>query len=149
MNKIVKIALAVLGAAAAILWYMLPGGEVPVGEAVESGAVHWMFMIMFLLLAVAAIASLAFTFIHMFQNPESLKKTLIVIAAFVVVVGLSYAISRGDDGTVEVMADRGVATTQEVVKNIGTGLNVFFFLVIIAVGSMIWGGVKKMFSSKE
>src|SRR5210317_456014 len=137
MNKIVKIALAVLGAIAAILWYMLPGGDVPVGEAVESGAVHWMFMIMFLLLAVAAIASLAFTFIHMFQNPESLKKTLIVIAAFVVVVGLSYAIARGDDGTVEVMADRGVATTQEVVKNIGTGLNVFFFLVIIAVGSMI------------
>ena len=105
--------------------------------------------IMFLLLAVAAIASLAFTLIHMFQNPDSLKKTLIVIAAFVVVVGLSYAIARGDDGTVEVMAERGVATSQEVVKNIGTGLNVFFFLVIIAVGSMIWGGAKKMFSSKE
>ncbi len=149
MNKIVKISLAVLGAAAAILWSQLPGGDVPVGDAVESGAVHWMFMIMFLLLAVAAIASLAFTLIHMFQNPDSLKKTLIVIAAFVVVVGLSYAIARGDDGTVEVMAERGVATTQEVVKNIGTGLNVFFFLVIIAVGSMIWGGAKKMFSSKD
>jgi hypothetical protein len=47
------------------------------------------------------------------------------------------------------MADRGVATTEGVVKNISTGLNVFFFLVIIAVGSMIWGGLKKMFSSKE
>ncbi len=149
MNKIVKIALAVLGAVAAVLWYMLPGREVPVGEAVESGAVHWMFMIMFLLLAVAAISSLAFTLIHMFSNPASLKKTLIVIAAFVVVVGLSYAIARGDDGTVEVMAARGVSTTQSVVKNIGTGLNVFFLLVIIAVGSMLWGGAKKMFSSKE
>jgi hypothetical protein len=43
------------------------------------------------------------------------------------------------------MADRGVSTTETVVKNIGTGLNVFFLLVIIAIGSMIWGGVKKMF----
>ncbi|MCO5725616.1 hypothetical protein [Robiginitalea marina] len=146
MNKIVKIALAVLGAAAAILWLQLPGSEVPVGEAVESGAMHWMFMITYLLLAVAVAFSLAFTLKHMFSNPESLKKTLTLIVAFLVVVAISYVLSNGADGTVEVMASRGVSTTESVVKNIGAGLNVFFLLVIIAVGAMAWGGARKMFS---
>ena len=85
MNKIVKIVLAVLGAAAAILWSQLPAGDMPVGDAVESGAVHWMFMIMYLLLAFAVVTSLAFTVKHMVANPQSLKKTLIGIAAFLVV----------------------------------------------------------------
>ncbi len=142
MNKIVKISLAVLGAAAAILWSQLPGGDVPVGDAVESGAVHWMFMIMYLLLAVAVVFSLVFALKTMISKPESLKKTLVGIGAFLVVVGLSYVLSNGDDGTVETMASRGVATTETVVKNIGTGLNMFFLLVIIAVVAMIWGGIK-------
>ena len=144
MNKIVKIVLAVLGATAAILWSQLPSGEVPVGEAVETGAVHWMFMIMYLLLAIAVVFSLVFTLKNMISKPESLKKTLVGIGAFLVVVGLSYVLSNGADGTVETMADRGVATTEDVVKNIGTGLNMFFLLVIIAVVSMLWGGIKKM-----
>lgn len=149
MNKIVKIALAVFGAAAAILWTQLPGTDMPVGEAVESGAVHWMFMIMYLLLGIAVVASLLFTLKHMASNPQSLKKTVIIIGALLVVVGLSYALAKGDDGTVETMASRGVATTESVVKNIGTGLNVFFLLVIIAVGSMLWGGMKSAFRKEN
>lgn len=145
-NKIVKIALVVLGAAAAMLWSQLPGGEMPVGEAVESGSVHWMFMIMYLLLGVAVAFSLAFTVKHMIANPKSLKNTLIGVAAFFAVVALSYLISNGDDGTIEAMASRGVSTTEEVVKNIGAGLNVFFFLVVIAVAAMLWGGFTKMIS---
>ncbi len=147
MNKIVKIALVVLGAASFILWLQLPGSDAPVGEAVESGAVHWMFMIMYLLLAVAVLTSLFFALKHMFANPQGLKRTLIGLAAFLAVIALSYVLSNGSDGTVETMAGRGVATTETVVKNIGAGLNVFFLLVIIAVGSMLWGGVKKMIKS--
>ncbi|WP_088340426.1 hypothetical protein [Robiginitalea sediminis] len=144
MHKFVKIGLVVLGAIGAILWSQLPGTEVPVGEAVESGAVHWMFMIMYLLLAVAVLFSLVFTLKNLFANPQSLKKTLFGIVGFLLVVAIAYVLSDGADGTVEAMADRGVATTESTVKNIGTGLNVFFILVMIAVGSMAWGGLKKM-----
>ncbi|MDM9630383.1 hypothetical protein [Robiginitalea aurantiaca] len=145
MNKYVKIALAVLGAAAFILWLQLPSSDAPVSEAVNSGAVHWMFMIVYFLLAVAVLFSVFFALKHMFANPQGLKRTLIGLAAFLVVIALSYVLSDGGDGTVETMAGRGITTTESVVKNIGTGLNVFFLLVIIAVASMIWGGVKKMF----
>jgi hypothetical protein len=144
MNKYVKIALAVLGAVAFILWLQLPSSDAPVSEAVDSGAVHWMFMIVYFLLAVAVLFSVFFALKHMFANPQGLKRTLIGLAAFLVVIALSYVLSDGADGTVETMAGRGVSTTEAVVKNIGTGLNVFFLLVIIAVVSMLWGGVKKM-----
>jgi len=147
MNKIVKIVLAVIGVIAAVLWYQLPSKDMPVSEAIESGSMNAMFMLMYLLLGVAVVASLLFTIRNYFSNPKSLKKTLMLIVGFVVVVLIAYGLSDGGDGTVEAMASRGVETTESTVKNIGTGLNVFFFLVIIAVASMAWGGLKK-FTSK-
>ena len=145
LNKIIKISLVVLGAIAFVLWLQLPSSDAPVSDAVDSGAMHWMFMITYLLLGAAVLFSVFFALKHMFANPQGLKRTLVGVAAFLVVIALSYVLSNGADGTVETMAGRGVNTTESVVKNIGTGLNVFFLLVIIAVGAMLWGGVKKMF----
>ncbi len=147
MNKIVKIVLALIGVIAAILWYQLPSKDVPVSEAIENGSMNAMFLLMYLLLGVAVLASLLFTIRNYFSNPKSLKKTLMLVVGFLVVVGIAYGLSDGADGTVEAMSSRGVETTESTVKNIGTGLNVFFFLVIIAVASMAWGGLKK-FTSK-
>ncbi len=144
MHKIVKIGLIVLGAIGVILWLQLPGTNEPVADAVESMSMHWMFMITYLLLAVAVLFSLVFAMKNLFSNPQNLKKTFIVIASLIVVVGLSYVISNGADGTVEEMAKRGVPTTEGVVKNIGAGLNMFFILLIVALASMAWGGIKKL-----
>ena len=79
MNKIVKIVLAVLGLLSAILWYQLPGQEVPPGEAAQSAAMNGMFLITFLLLGVAVVASLLFTLVNLIAHPEKLKKSLMVI----------------------------------------------------------------------
>ena len=144
MHRIVKIVLIVLGAIGAILWFQLPDKNVPVGEAVENGAMNFMFIITYLLLGIAVLFSLVFALKNLFSNPEGLKKSLFIIIGFALVVILSYALSNGADGTVEAMASRIVATTESVVKNIGAGLNVFFILVIIAVVAMAWGGIKKM-----
>ena len=146
MNKIVKIVLAVVGVIAAIMWYQLPSRDVPVGEAVESGPMNIMFLIMYILLAVAVFSSLLFTIANLFAHPKKLKKTLMVFGGFLVVVVIAYATSSGTDINIEEMANRGVATTETVVRRIGTGLNLFFFLVIIAVGLMAWGGLKKVIS---
>ena len=144
MNKIVKIVLAVVGVIAAIMWYQLPGRDVPVGEAVQSGPMNIMFLIMYILLAVAVFSSLLFTIANLFAHPKKLKKTLMVFGGFLVVVVIAYATSSGTDIDIEEMANRGVATTETVVRRIGTGLNLFFFLVVIAIGLMAWGGLKKV-----
>lgn len=144
MNKIVKIVLAVVGVLAAIMWYQLPSRDVPVSEAIQSGSMNIMFLILYVLLGIAVVSALFFTLKSLFGNPSSLKKTLLVVGVFFAVVLLSYALSSGTDVSIEEMASRGVATTESTIKNIGTGLNVFFLLVIIAIASMAWGGVRKM-----
>ena len=144
MNRIVKIVLAVVGILAAIMWYQLPGRDVPASEAIQSGPMSIMFTLLYALLAVAVVAALFFTLKNLFANPKSLKKSLLVIGAFLVVVLISYMLSSGTDVSIEEMANRGVATTESTIKNIGMGLNVFFLLVIIAIASMAWGGLRKM-----
>ncbi len=143
MNKIVKIALAVVGVIAAIMWYQLPGRDVPVGEAVESGPMNIMFLITYILLGVAVISSLLFTIANLIAHPKKLKKTLMVTAGFLVLVAIAYATASGTDIDIEEMANRGVATDETTIRRIGTGLNLFFFLVVIAVAMMAWGGLKK------
>ncbi len=143
MNKIVKIALAVVGVIAAIMWYQLPGRDVPVGEAVESGPLNIMFLLAYILLGVAVISSLLFTIANLLAHPKKLKKTLIVTAGFLVLVVIAYATASEADIDIEEMANRGVATDEATVRRIGTGLNLFFFLVVIAVAMMAWGGIKK------
>ena len=143
MNRIVKIALAVVGVIAAIMWYQLPGKDVPVGEAVESGPMNIMFLITYILLGVAVISSLLFTIANLIAHPQKLKKTLMVTAGFLVLVVIAYATASGTDIDIEEMANRGVATDESTIRRIGTGLNLFFFLVVIAVGMMAWGGLKK------
>jgi len=144
MNKIVKIVLVVLGVLSAILWYQLPGRDVPASEAVGSAAMNFMFIITYLLLAIAVAVSLIFTIKSLFANPKSLKKTLMVIGGFVLVVIFSYVLASGTDVSIEEMANRGIATSETTIKRIGTGLNMFFLLVLIAVVAMALGAFKKM-----
>lgn len=146
MYKIVKIVLAVLGLIGVIFWFQLPETEVPEAEAIQSSAMNFMFIITYILLAIAVFASLFFSLINLFANPKSLKKTLLVIGGFLLVVAISYGLASGTDVSIDEMAARGISTSEGIVKRIGMGLNMFFILTIIAVGAMIWGGVRKMTS---
>ncbi|HET8737104.1 MAG TPA: hypothetical protein VFM69_10940 [Pricia sp.] len=148
MNKIVKILLIVIGLAGAVLWFMLPESDVPVGEASQNAALNAMFWITFILLGIAAAASLIFSFIHLFSNPASIKKTIFVIVGFLLVVAIGYVLADGTDVSIEEMANRGIDTNETIIKRIGAGINVFFILVIIAVGAMLWGGARKTIIKK-
>ncbi|EAR02266.1 hypothetical protein [Maribacter sp. HTCC2170] len=142
MHKILKIFLLVIGVISAILWYMLPEKDMPTAEAAQSGAMNTMFMITYLLLGIAVVASLVFTLMNLFANPKGLKKTLFVVVGFLLVVAIAYVMSSGTD----VAADYAAMTTESTVKKIGMGLNVFFILTIVAIGAIVLPGIKKLFS---
>ncbi len=149
MNKIVKIALVVVGLIGAVLWFMLPTralSEANPAEAAQSGAMNGMFWITYLLLAVAVIFSLGFALKNLFSNPASLKKTLFVVGGFLVAAAIAYVLASGTDVSIEEMANKGIETSETTIKRIGTGLNLFFILTVVAVGAMLWGGFKKMTS---
>ena len=143
MNKIVKILLIVIGLVAAVLWFSLPSADDP--NAISSGAMNFMFIIMYILLAIAVVASLFFGLTKLLSTPGSLKKALFGIGGLAIVVLVSYGLSSNNAPVVEEMAKRGIETTEGTVKNIGMGLNVFFILTAIAVVLMVFPGLKRMF----
>lgn len=146
MHKIIKIALIVVGLIGAILWFMLPEKEMPAPEAAESGAINGMFVITYILLGIAVIASLLFTLKNLFANPAGLKKTLMVVGGFLLVVAIAYVLASGTDVSIDDMAASGITTSEGTIKNIGMGLNVFLILTVVAVALMIIPSVKNLFS---
>ncbi|CAZ96487.1 hypothetical protein Q4603_01525 [Zobellia galactanivorans] len=144
MHKIIKIILVVVGLIGAALWFMLPESEMPASEAINNGALNAMFMITWLLLGIAIVSSVVFALKNLFSNPASLKKSLFVVVGFLLVIGIGYVMASGTDVNIQEMADRGVSTNESEIKQIGAGINVFFILTLVAVGAMLWGGVRKM-----
>ncbi|MGB3152772.1 MAG: hypothetical protein WBB27_19100 [Maribacter sp.] len=142
MQKIIKIALIVIGVISAVLWYLLPSSDMPAAEAAQSGAMNAMFIITYLLLGIAVVVSLIFTLKALFSNPQGLKKTLFVVGGFLLVVVISYVLASGTDVAPEFLA----MSDESTVKKIGMGLNVFFILTIIAVASLVIPAIKNMFS---
>ncbi|ADV49329.1 hypothetical protein I2486_10215 [Cellulophaga sp. E16_2] len=144
MNKIIKIILIVLSVLGLVLWVMIAREpEVTVGN----GSMNFMFIITFILLAIAVLASLFFGLKNVFSTPEGLKRTAIGVGGLIVVGILSYVFASGTDVSIEAMERKtGILTDESTIKTIGTFLNMFFILTIIAVGSMILPGVKKMFN---
>ena len=143
MNKIIKIALIVIGLLSFVLWFSLPSENDP--NAINSGSMHWMFIIMYFLLAVAIALSLFFALAKLVSTPGSLKKSLFSLGGLAVVVGISYALSSNNAVVVDEMAKVGVETTESVAKNVGMGLNVFAILTVVALVLMLWPSVKKLF----
>jgi hypothetical protein len=71
-----------------------------------------------------------------------IKKTLITVGAFLVVVIISYVMA---DGVETIMKD-GKTLSESGSRWISAGINAFVLLGIIAIGSMVFGGVKKIIS---
>jgi hypothetical protein len=143
MNKIIKIALIVIGLIAAVLWFSLPSADDP--NAISSGAMNFMFVIMYILLAIAVVSAVFFGLKKLLTTPGSIKKALFAIGGLAIIVAVSYGLSSDNMAVVEAMSQRGIETTEGTVKNIGMGLNVFFILTVVAVLLMVLPGLKKMF----
>ncbi len=146
MNKVIKIALIVIGLIAAVLWFSLPSADDP--DAINSGSMNFMFIIMYLLLGIAVITTVIFGLKKLFSSPASIKKTLFALGGLAVVVAISYGLSSGDEAKAVVDTFAGnanIEATEGTVKKIGMGLNVFFILTAVAVVLMVFPGLKKLF----
>lgn len=143
MNKLIKIALIAIGLIAAALWFFMPSADDP--DAINSGAMNFMFIIMYILLAIAVIATVFFGLQKLLGTPGSLKKALFAIGGLAIVVAISYGLSSGEEAKEVAESMSNLGATESTVKNIGMGLNVFFILTVVAVALMILPGLKKMF----
>ena len=69
-----------------------------------------------------------------------IKKTLITVGAFLAIVVVSYVMAEG----VETVMKDGKLLSANGSKWISTGINAFVILGIVAIGSMVFSGLKKL-----
>lgn len=144
MHKILKIVLAVLGVLGIIfLARIVSTGDEEVKKlaaAGDTGLMEPMTWIAYIVLAIAIALVLIFVLRNLFSNSNNLKKTLMSIGAFVVVILFGYIMANG----VETPMQDGKMLSASGSKWVGTGLYMFYALAIIAIVTMLFTGIKKM-----
>lgn len=146
MQKIIKIVLILLGVLGIVFWVLLPGSDVPSSEAMEDANVNAMFYIAYVLLAIPVVAVLIYSLKNLFSHPDNLKKSLILIVSFLIILGISYALSSGTDVNLDKFTEAGIEVTESSSKMVGAGLIAFYILAGVAIVSMLLSGVKKVLS---
>ncbi|GAB5401124.1 MAG: hypothetical protein Aureis2KO_27090 [Aureisphaera sp.] len=139
LHKIIKIVAIILCLVGIVFFGMIisKGDEVvkATGEGVD-GYLYVAYVVFALILAFVLI------FVLKGLAQGNIKKTLISIGAFLVVVAIAYGLAQGvetpmkDDEVLSASGSRWV----------GAGLYAFYFLAIVAIGAMLWGGMKKLTS---
>ncbi len=146
MQKIIKIILILLGVLGIVFWVLLPGSDVPSSDAMENTNVNAMFYIAYVLLGIPVLAVLFYTLKNLASNPDKLKKSLILVVSFLIVLAISYALSSGTDVKLEKFTEAGIDVDESSSKMVGAGLIAFYILAALAIISMLLSGVKKILS---
>lgn len=128
ISRIVLIGLMVIGLA---LWLLVLYG----GDESVSPMLSWGYVVFF---AAIALAVLSFVF-SISINPASLKSVLIGIVIVAVIGGLSYLLADGSDFANYKDTDESTS------RLVSTGLNSFYIVGLLAVLSVVYSGVARLF----
>ena len=138
MYKISKYVALALGAIGVILWGVLSSTN---SDDPNNGAMQALFVLTYVLLAIAFVAVVASAAQNILSSPKALKKTLIHTGGFVAILLLAYIFSSG---AVEANASEEVKKASESVRKwTSTGLIALYILVAAAVAALIASNVKK------
>lgn len=141
LHKILKYVALALGVIGLILLgrVIATGDETIKADAgVQSSVVDPFMYVAYVVLAVVLVLVLIYVVKGIFAG--DIKKTLISIGAFVLVVAISYGLSEG----VETPLKDGEILTEGESRWVGAGLRTFYLLAFIAIGSMLFSGIKKL-----
>lgn len=142
ITTIVALVLGVLGLIFQVLILSKGDDAIEMNSlAGDFSAVTPMITLAIIILAVVVLITVVSSLAALASNPAKLKKALISIAAFVAVVLISYLFSEG----VETPRKDGDVLSAFGSRLVGTGLRTFYILAVIAIGSMVFSGVKRFF----
>ncbi len=139
LHKILKIVALLLSIAGVVSLAMIVSNGDDVVKATGEGLDGFLYIayVMFALV-------LFFVIIFVLKGlmAGDIKKTVITVGAFLVVIIISYVMADG----VEILMKDGKILSESGSRWISTGINAFVLLGLIAIGSMAFGGVKKIIS---
>mgnify|MGYP005851121767 CR=1 FL=1 len=147
MTRILNIIKIVIGLLAAVLFVriMLESDDLIKEQAdLQSSLISPDLYLAYIVLGITVILVLVFAIIGIFRG--NLKKTLISIGLFALVILVSYFGFSGDFGTGFATSDTETLSVNGA-KWIGTGLYTFYILALAAIVAMLVSTVKKSITS--
>ena len=105
----------------------------------DYGSVSSIILLAQVILALAVAITLFFSLKNLFSDKANLKKSMMTIAAFLSVFLIAFLLSSGE----ETPTKDGEFISAFEAKLVETGIRTFYFLTLIAIGSMFYSSVKK------
>lgn len=141
-QKILTIIAGIVGVIAMFFLIRIIGvGDEAIKAGESGGTVNTFMYIAYAILAITLVLVVLFTLKNVFSNPATLKSTLMSVGAFALLALICYfAFAKG----VETPLRDGKVLSAGDSKLVGAGLYMFYALAIIAVGTMLFTGIKKM-----
>ena len=96
----------------------------------------------YIMICFGAITAIVFGVKKLISNQENTKKTLYIIGGLILIVIVSYLIASGQVPN----SYEKYNITSGVSKRVGMGLNMFYFLSIGAIATILYTELSKMFS---
>lgn len=142
MKKVLTIILGIVGVLSIVFLAMIisTGDEaIELGEA--SGTVNTFMYIAYLVLFLTLAFVVVFTLKNILSNKETLMSTLKGVGLFIVLAAICYfGLATGK----ETILKDGDVLSESGSKLLGAGLYLFYALILVAGGSMLFFGIKKM-----
>ncbi len=141
LHKILKYLALVIGVIGLILWgrVLMAGDEAIESSAdVQASVVTPFLYVAYFIFALIVLLVLVYVIKGLFAG--NIKKTLISVGAFILIVVVAYVVSGGTEMT---MTD-GEVISANTVHWVSAGLITFYILAITAILLMVISGVKKL-----
>ncbi|MBT7653623.1 MAG: hypothetical protein HN562_00645 [Flavobacteriaceae bacterium] len=144
IQTIVKIISAVFGLLGVVFLFRIIGvGDEEIKMAAsmgDYGVVSPLVSVAIAILFVTVAVTIVFSLINLASSPQKLKKSLLFIVCFIVVIGLAFTISSG----VETPLKDGEILSANGSRWVEAGIRMFYILAALAIGSMMFFGGKKL-----
>ena len=145
MHKILKIVALVLSLAGigVLVNIIVKGDETIKALALDgdTSVVEPMAIIAYITLGLVLAFVLFFILKNLFTSGKSLKSTLIGLGAFAAVLLVAYVVSGGDTN---IYKYNGLVASEGESTMVGAGLVAFYILILGAIATMLFSGIKKL-----
>ena len=145
---ILTIVLFVVSAVIVVMFYMnvvpLSNPQEQMDHSITDTFIGWAYILFFICAILAFLVFPLWSFVQqIIDNPKSVVKTLVVVAAVALVCIVAYALA---DGSFNSITDTLVETNETELKWSGAGLNALYISLGIAILAVIYAEVAKKFN---
>lgn len=135
--RIIALVLALIG----VVFALMVAGSDKETLMQDGSMVDNMMRIAYLVFAIVLVLVLVYVLKGLFTG--NIKKTLLTLGIFFVIVIIAYSVSSGSDLDLQPFIDKGQNITEATSKKVGAGLYIFYTLAILAILSMLSSGLIK------